>query len=113
MKPAMRKTTRIRLLKSQIDKINDQNIKRDEWIATTNSIILKVFPVSSPAKISQMGNIEDTPEFFNDISPVKRIELRKLKAERYLQNYIEEIDLLGTESNPNKIEGFLSNFRFW
>ena len=109
----MRKTTRIRLLKSQIDKINDQNIKRDEWIATTHSILLKVFPVSSPTKISQMGNIEDTPEFFNDISPSKGIELRKLKAERYLQNYIEEIDLLGTESNPNKIEGFLSNLRFW
>lgn len=109
----MRKTTGIRLLKSQIEKINDQSIKRDEWISTTNSILLKVFPVSSPAKISQMGNIVDTPEFFNDISPSKGIELRKLKAERYLQNYIEEIDLLGTESNPNKIEGFLSNFRFW
>ena len=109
----MRKTTGIRLLKSQIDKINDQNIKRDEWISSTNSILLKVFPVSSPAKISQLRNIEDTPEFFNDISALKRVELRKLKAERYLQNYIEEIDLLGTESNPNKIEGFLSNFRFW
>lgn len=109
----MRKTKGIRLLKSQIDKINDQSIKREEWITTTNSILLKVFPISSSAKISQMGNIEDTPDFFNDISPLKGIELRKLKAERYLQNYIEEIDLLGTESHPNKIESFLSNFRFW
>ena len=109
----MRKTTGIRLLKSQIEKIKDQNIKREEWITTTNSILLKVFPVSSPAKISQMGNIEDTPEFFNDISPIQSVEIRKLKAERYLQNYIEEIDLLGTEAHPNKIEGFLSNFRFW
>ena len=109
----MRKTAGIRLLKSQIDKINDQSIKRDEWITSTNSVLLKVFPVSSPAKISQMGNIEDTPEFFNDISPDKRTEIRKLKAERYLQNYIEEIDLLGTESDPNKVEGFLANLRFW
>ena len=109
----MRKTTGIRLLRSQIDKINDESIKRVEWIATTNSILLKVFPVSSQAKIIQIDNLEETPEFFNDISPLKRIELRKLKAKRYLENYIEEIDLLGTESNPNKIEGFLSNFRFW
>ena len=109
----MRKTTGITLLKAQIDKINDQSIKRDEWITSTNSILLKVFPVSSPAKISQIGKIIDTPEFFNDISPLKGIEIRKLKAERYLLNYIEEIELLGMESNPNKIEGFLSNFRFW
>ena len=109
----MRKTTGIRLLKSQIDKIHDQSIKREEWITSTNSVLLKVFPVSSPTKISQMGNIEDTPEFFNDISPDKRNKIRKIKAERYLQNYIEEIDLLGTESDPNKVEGFLTNLRFW
>ncbi len=109
----MRKTTGIKLLRSQIEKINDRNVNREEWILSTNSVILRVFPVSSSSKISQIANIEDTPDFFNDISVHQRIELRKLKAERYLQNYIEEIDLLGTESSPNKLEIFMAGFKFW
>ncbi len=109
----MRKTTGIKLLRLQIDKIHDRDIKRDAWILSTNSVILKVFPISFAPKISQIADIEATPEFFNDLSAQKRIEIRKLKAERYLQNYIEEIDLLGTEFPSNKLENFLEYFRFW
>ncbi|QED38224.1 hypothetical protein FK178_11085 [Antarcticibacterium arcticum] len=108
----MRKTTGIKLLRSQIDKIHDRDLKRDAWILSTNSVILKVFPISSASKISQISKIEETPDFFNDISAQKRIEFRKLKAEQYLQNYIEEIDLLGTETTSNKMENFLKFFKF-
>ncbi len=109
----MRKTTGIKLLRLQIDEIHNRDIKLDAWILSTNSVIAKVFPISSALKISQLAEIEATPDFFNDLSTQKRIEIRKLKAVSYLQNYIEEIELLGMESNPNEIEGFLSNFRFW
>lgn len=109
----MKKSTGIKLLRLQIDEIQDRDIELDAWILSTNSVISKVFPISSALKISQLAEIEATPDFFNDLSTQKRIEIRKLKAVSYLQNYIEEIDLLGTESPSNKLENFLEYFRFW
>lgn len=109
----MRKKTSIKLLRYQIEKINDKNVNRNEWILLTNSVILRVFPASYLSKIRQISNIQETPDFFNDLPPHKIMELRKLKAERYLQNYIEEIELLGTESRSHKMENVLEYFRFW
>lgn len=109
----MKKSKAIRLLENQIDKIEDKNIQRDEWLSSTASVLLRVFPVSSQIKIEQLSNIEKSPQYFEDISAEERIALRKSKARRYLLNYIEEIDLLGVESSGNKLEIFFGSLRFW
>lgn len=110
--PAMRKSKAIGLLKVQIEKINDPNIKRPEWINNTSAVLTRIFPLSSAAKILQIEGLENIPEFYEDISSEKRIQTDKKKAEAYLKNYIEEIELLGMETN-NKMEMFFGSFRFW
>lgn len=110
--PTMRRTKAIGLLKVQIEKINDPDIKRPEWISTTSTVLSRIFPISSAAKIAQIQSLENIPEFYQDISSNKRIETDKKKAETYLKNYIEEIELLGMETS-NKMEMFFESFRFW
>lgn len=108
----MRKSKAIGLLKIQIEKINDPQIKRPEWITTTSAVLTRVFPLSSTSKIAQIRSLENMPEFYSDISSHKRIATDKKKAEDFLNNYIEEIELLGTETR-SKMEMFFGNFRFW
>jgi len=108
----MRKIKAIGLLKIQIEKINDPDIKRPEWIDTTAVVLAKIFPVSSSSKIAQIKSLEKIPEFYQDISSKKRIETDKKKAATFLNNYIEEIELLGPETN-SKMEMFFGSFRFW
>ncbi len=108
----MRKNKAIGLLKIQIEKIEDPAIKRTEWIESTVVILSRIFPISSSSKIAQIESLENMPEFYQDISPDKRIKTDKKKAEAYLCNYIEEIELLGTETN-SKMEMFFGSFRFW
>lgn len=110
--PLMRKRKAIGLLKIQIEKINDPHIKRPEWISTTSAVIEKVFPLSSTSKIVQVQSLENMPEFYHDISSDKRIETDKKKAATFLNNYIEEIELLGPETS-SKMEMFFGSFRFW
>lgn len=108
----MRKSKAIGLLKAQIDKIDDPHIKRPEWITATSAMLARIFPLSSDSKIAQIQSLENMPEFYHDISSDKRIETDKKKAETYLKNYIEEIELLGPETN-SKMEMFFGSFRFW
>jgi len=108
----MRKSKAIGLLKVQIEKINDPGIKRGEWISLTSAVLLRVFPISAEIKIRQLRELETFSEFYNEMSSEKRIETRKKKAATYLNNYIEEIELLGMETH-NKMEMFFGSFRFW
>jgi hypothetical protein len=108
----MRKSKAIGLLKIQIEKINDPNIMRTEWIDHTTIVLSRIFPDSSESKITQIKSLVNMPEFYQDISRDKRIETDKRKAETYLKNYIEEIELLGTETS-SKMEMFFGSFRFW
>lgn len=108
----MKKSKAIGLLKIQIEKINDPNITRPEWISTTSVILARIFPLSSTSKIAQIQSLENMPEFYNDISSDKRIKTDKKKAESFLRNYIEEIELLGPETS-SKMEMFFGSFRFW
>ncbi|CAN5223150.1 hypothetical protein BH23BAC2_BH23BAC2_17790 [soil metagenome] len=108
----MRKSRAIGLLKTQIEKIDDPAIMRAEWINTTSAVLTRIFPESSPTKIAQIKTLENMPEFYHDISKDKRIETDKRKAETFLRNYIEEIELLGTETS-SKMEMFFGSFRFW
>lgn len=85
---------------------------RPEWINNTSVVLARLFPLSSTSKISQIQSLENIPEFYHDISSVKRIETDKKKAETYLNNYIEEIELLGPETS-SKMEMFFGSFRFW
>ncbi len=107
----MRKSKAIGLLKIQIDKINDPDVKRPEWIITTSAVLARIFPISSRSKIAQIQSLENMPEFYNELSSGKRIETDKKKAATFLNNYIEEIELLGPETS-RKIEMFFRNFRF-
>lgn len=108
----MRKNKAIGLLQVQIEKINKPNLERAEWINNTSLLLKRIFPLSFPAKILQLKSLENIPEFYSDISSEKRIQTDKKKAESYLKNYIEEIELLGLETN-NKMEMFFGSFRFW
>lgn len=108
----MRKSKAIGLLKMQIERINDPVIKRGEWISLTSAVLLRVFPLSAETKIRQLRELEIISEFYNDMSSEKRSETRKKKASTFLNNYIEEIELLGMETH-NKMEMFFGSFRFW
>lgn len=109
----MKQSKSIRLLENQIENIQNKAINRDEWLTSTASVLLRVFPLSAQIKIDQLKNIEKNPQYFEDISAEEKIAVRKSKAKRYLQNYIEEIELLGLESNGSKLELFFGSLRFW
>lgn len=109
----MRSRTAIRLLQSQIHKINDDTIKRDEWLISTSAVLLRVFPLSASKKIEQLEQIEKNPGYYEDLPKHKRIDNRKEKAKRFLNNYVEEIEVMGTESRGTKLEMFFGSFRFW
>lgn len=109
----MKKRTAIRLLKSQIHKIDDEKIKRDEWLVATSTVLLRIFPLSANKKIEQLEQIQNNPVYFEDLPEQKIIENRKEKARRFLNNYIEEIEVMGTESTGSKLELFFGSFRFW
>lgn len=109
----MKKSKAIRLLENQIDKIEDQRMKRDEWLSSTASVLLRVFPVSYQLKIDQLKDIQNNPQYFEDITTEERIAIRKGKAKRFLLNYIEEIELLGVEGTGSKLELFFGSVRFW
>ncbi len=111
--PTMKKRTAIKLLKEQVHKINDNNIKRDEWLVKTSAVLLRIFPLSADKKIGQLEQIENNPGYFEDLPVQKRIAARKEKAERFLNNYMEEIEVMGTESTGSKLELFFGSFRFW
>lgn len=72
-----------------------------------------IFPVSSSLKIAQIRTISDTQNQNADISGKDKIDIRKRKAERYLKNYIEEIELLDVENKSDKIEDLFKSFVFW
>jgi hypothetical protein len=109
----MKSRTAIRLLRTQIQRINDENIKREEWLISTSAVLLKVFPLSANKKIEQVEKIANDPVYFEDLTAQKRIDNRKEKARRFLNNYIEEIQVIGTESSGSKLEMFFGSFRFW
>lgn len=108
----MRKSKAIRLLNQQIEKIDDPLINRQEWISLSSALLLRVFPLSAEIKIKQLQELDAHSDFYNDMSSGKRIENKKKKAESYINNYIEEIELFGIESH-NKIEMFFGSYRFW
>jgi hypothetical protein len=109
----MKKRTAIRLLRTQLQKINNDDIKRDEWLISTSAVLLRVFPLSASKKIEQLEQIQNNPDYFEDLPAQKIIDNRKEKARRYLNNYIEEIEVMGTESTGSKLELFFGSFRFW
>ena len=109
----MKKSKAIGLLQIQIEKINDPAVKRDEWLSSTSSVLIRIFPLSSKLKIEQLEDIRKDPQYFEDISLDERIAVRKKKAERFLLNYIEEIELLGPESTVSKMEVLFGSARFW
>lgn len=109
----MRKSTAIRLLRFQIEQIKDEKINREEWLLSTSSVILRIFPLSAKYKVGQLEQIRQDPDYFEELTVLNRVKTRKLKAESYLNNFIEEIELLGMESKGNNLEMLFGSFRFW
>lgn len=109
----MKKQKAIDLLQLQIKNIQNPQITRKEWITTTTAVVQRIFPVSSLPKIKQIEDLESNPDYFEDLSAENRIKTRKSKAESYLNNYIEEIELLGVESHGDKMQMFFGSIRFW
>lgn len=84
----------------------------DAWIYTTSLVLTKIFPISYSIKIAQIKTIND-PQEFNDFTGKEKFDMAKRKAEHFLKNYIEEIELLDIE-NKNEIFGDLAgSFVFW
>lgn len=109
----MKKRTAIRLLRTQLQQIHNEDIKRDEWLISTAAVLLRVFPLSASKKIEQLEQIQNNPLYFEDLPVQKIIDNRKEKASRFLNNYMEEIEVMGTESTGSKLELFFGSFRFW
>lgn len=109
----MKQRTAIRLLRTQLQKINNEDIKRDEWLISTSAVLLRVFPLSANKKIEQLEQIQNNPVYFEDLPAQKIIDNRKEKARRFLSNYIEEIEVMGTENPGSKLEMFFGSCRFW
>lgn len=109
----MKKKKAIELLNSQLEKIDDNQIKREEWLMSTSSVLSRIFPLSASYKIDQLEKIRESPDYFEEISERKRIQTRKTMAARFLKNHIEEIELLGMEGSGSKLVAFFGSFRFW
>jgi hypothetical protein len=108
----MKKKCAIRLLELQIEKIHNKNVSIDAWIYTTSLVLTKIFPISYSIKIAQIKTIND-PQEFNDFTGKEKFDMARRKAEHFLKNYIEEIELLDIE-NKNEIFGDLAgSFVFW
>lgn len=109
----MKKKDAVRLLELQVKKIHYENISREEWINSTISVILKIFPISASYKITQIESIENAEKNNIDISKKEKVDIKKRQAERFLKNYIEEIELLDLENKSDKLEDLLNSFIFW
>lgn len=103
----------INLLELQIEKIHDKRINREEWISSTIPVLINIFPISSSIKIAQIRTINDAQHQNTDITGKEKIDINKRKAERYLKNYIEEIELLDVENRSDKIGDLFKSFSFW
>lgn len=109
----MRQQTAIDLLEHQKKRINCDKLKREEWIVSTTAVLMKVFPLSARSKIRQIERLNEIPDFYSQLSPQQRTEITKRKAEAYLNNYIEEIELLDTESRSDKLDVMFKSPLFW
>lgn len=109
----MRQQTAIDLLENQKKRINCDKLKREEWIVSTTAVLLKVFPLSARSKIRQIERLNEIPDFYAQLSAQQRIEITKRKAEAYLNNYLEEIELLGIESRSDKLDVLFKSPLFW
>ncbi len=108
----MKKKCAIRLLELQSEKIHNKNVSRDEWINTTSLVLTKIFPISSSMKIAQIKTINE-PQKFNDFTGKEKFDMSKRKAERFLKNYIEEIELLDIENKNDIFRDLARSFIFW
>lgn len=111
--PTMKKKNAIRLLELQIEKINDKEISREHWVESSTTVLQRIFPISSSSKVAQIQTINKTHQDNVDITGKDKIDIRKRQAERYMRNYIEEIELLDMENHNGTIEGFINSFIFW
>lgn len=86
---------------------------REEWINSTIPVLIDIFPVSSSKKVAQIQTINNAEHQNVDITRKDNNDLNKRKAEQYLKNYIEEIELLDLENRSDRIGNLFRSFSFW
>lgn len=109
----MNKKDAVRLLEYQTERINCSKMNREEWLVSTNAVLLKVFPLSAKSKISQLARIQNISTDLKELSPEHQISVRKNRAENHLKNYIEEIELLGIERPADNPGVLVKSVWFW
>lgn len=109
----MNKKDAIKLLEFQTERINCPKLNREEWLVSTNAVLLKVFPLSAKSKIAQLARIQDISADLNSLSIDHQVSIRKNRAENYLKNHIEEIEFLGIESSSDNLGGLVKSIWFW
>lgn len=109
----MNKKDAIKLLEFQTERINGSNLNREEWLDSTNAVLLKVFPLSAKSKIAQLTRIQNSSVDLRSLSIDQQVSIRKNRAENYLKNHIEEIEFLGMERSTDNLGGLFKSIWFW
>ncbi|WP_373055785.1 hypothetical protein [Zunongwangia sp. H14] len=109
----MTRTKAKAVLEFQKRRIWDPLVSREEWLAGVIPIILNIFPKSAAGKVSLLENLNDDPDFYEGLDSNEKKKLRRRKAEKYLQNFIEEIEFLGLEDKYIEVGDLLRNYTFW
>lgn len=109
----MNKKDAIKLLEFQTKRINCSKLNREEWLVSTNAVLLKVFPLSAKSKIAQLARIQHISADLRSLSNDQQVSIRKNRAESYLKNHIEEIEFLGLESSTDNLSGLFKSIWFW
>ncbi|MDT0641260.1 hypothetical protein RM553_00315 [Zunongwangia sp. F363] len=109
----MTRTRAINLLEFQKSRIWNPLITRQEWLAGVIPVIINIFPKTAAVKVSLLEKLNEDPNFYEDLPSNEKKKLRKKKAEKYLQNFIEEIEFLGVEDRRIETGVLLRNYTFW
>jgi hypothetical protein len=111
----MDKKSALLALNNQKDKIKN-GLKPELWINTTSELLKKIFPISGESKSKQISDIYFYP--FLERNPhliEQQVQKGRAEAERYMLEFIEEINIAGLERTfeDNKILQLIKNQYFW
>jgi len=111
----MKKEVAIRSLEQQKNKIIE-GMKPEVWIDTTSELLRKIFPISGESKSKHIAEIYFYPFYErNQYLIDQQIQKGRLEAEKYMQEFINEINVAGIEklNDDNQILQLFKNLYFW
>lgn len=111
----MNKQSAINALENQKEKIKG-DMKPEIWMHTTSELLKKIFPISGVSKSKQISDICFYPwmerkQYLID----QQVQKGRIEAERYMQEFIEEINIAGIEklNSDSQIIQLIKNIYFW